>query len=139
MGAMQFHDEEFLAAIVFGLIKLVGYYYVAAWVGRQYRPHRVATPFVVALSRVALGALFAWPVATAFDVEKSLPWYLVLVLLRSVEWGLVFWFFYERLDSKVEWKRLLIVTGFGTLVSCVLDLPAGFSAFVFPLMVYGIC
>ena len=139
MGAMQFHDEEFLAAIVFGLIKLVGYYYVAAWAGRQYRTRKVATPFIVALSRIALGAIFAWLITSAVDVEKSWPWYGVLVLLRTVEWGLVFAYFYERPAGRIDWNRLVTLSCFSTLASCALDIPAGLSAFIFPLMAYGIC
>jgi len=136
---MLINDELVLGLLVFGLIKLVGYYFIVAWVGRYYRPHAVALPLVVALSRIALGALFAWLVASAVDVEKSLPWYLVLVLLRTVEWGLVFWYFYERVAGKVDWNRLLLYACFGTMASCLLDLPAAFTAFVIPLMAYGIC
>ena len=136
---MQIDDELFFGLMVFGLIKLAGYYFAVRWVGRYYRPHAVPSPFVVALSRIALGALFAWLVASTLHVEKSLPWYVVLVLLRTFEWGLVFWYFYERVVGKVDWNRLLLYSCFGTMASCLLDLPAAFSAFVLPLLAYGIC
>jgi hypothetical protein len=136
---MLINDELILGAMVFGLIKLVGYYYVAAWAGRQYRLRQVAAPLIVALARIALGAIFAWLITSAVDVEKSWPWYLVLVLLRTVEWGLVFWRFYERPAGRLDWNRLVTLSCFSTLASCVLDLPAAFGAFVIPAMAYGIC
>ena len=136
---MLFSDEEILSVVVFGLIKLVGYVFVARWVQRYYRPPHVARPLFVAISRIALGAAIAGLVAISFRVDKSMPWYLVLVSARAVEWLLVFWFFYERPTGTIDWQRLSVFTVFGTVVSCVLDLPAGFTAFVIPIMVYGIC
>src|SRR5204863_374497 len=124
---------------VFGLIKLFGYYFVAAWIGRRYRPPSVAKPLIVALSRIALGALFAWLIWSAVGVKESLPTYMGLVLLRAVEWALIIWFFHERPLGRLDGGRLAKLACFGTLGSCVLDLPAAFGAFVIPALAYGIC
>jgi hypothetical protein len=137
---MIFNDEAMLAGAVFALVKLVGYVYVAARIARHYRPGVVASPaLLVALSRVALGALLAWIVAMGFDVHKTWSWYGLLVGLRFVEWAAIVWLFYERLASEFSWDRLLTYAGLGTAVSCVLDLPALFFAVAMPILAYGIC
>jgi hypothetical protein len=133
------NPETVLGAIIFALIKLAGYWFLAQWLGRYYRPHEAAAPITVALSRIVLGALVGGFVALSFRVETNIPWYLLLVLVRAVEWALVFWFFYERLTGDTDWRRLALFACFGTVVSCVLDLPAVFSAVVIPLMFYGFC
>jgi hypothetical protein len=140
MTNLDFNDETVMAGVVFALIKLVGYWFLARWIGRRYRTEvAAASPFVVALSRVVLGALVSWIVATAFQVDNSLPWYSVLVLLRAIEWAAIVWLFYEQLAVELDWRRLALFAFFGTLLSCVLDLPAAFGAVVMPMMVYGIC
>lgn len=136
---MIINEEAVLGSLVFAAIKLVGYRFAVKRVVRYYPTNTYAAPLVVALSRMVLGGLFAWPVASTFDVHKTLPWYGVLVLMRILEWGLVFWYFYERPAGAIHWRRLALFAGFGTVVSCVLDLPAAFSALIVPLMVYGFC
>jgi len=126
--------------VVFALVKLVGYWYLARWIGRNYLPGVVAaSPFVVSISRIVLGALVSGIVAGAFDVDNTLSWYAVLVLLRAIEWAAIVWLFYERLAADFDWKRLALFAFSGTVLSCVLDLPAVFGAIVVPMMAYGFC
>jgi hypothetical protein len=136
---MLFSDDEMLAAFVFGLVKLVAYYFFVRRVARAYAPRKVALPLIVALARIALGAVLAFVVATTFDVHRTWSWYLVLVLLRAIEWGVVFTLFYEQTLTTIDWRRLAKHTALGALLSCLLDLPAGFSAIAIPIMAYGIC
>ena len=135
---MIFSNDEVLGLLTFGAIKLVGYYYVARRVARAYPP-KVPMPLIVALARVALGALIAFLIASTFDVKSDLPWYLLLVALRAIEWGVVFILCYERTLVAIDWSRLRKASAFATLVSCLLDLPAVFGAFVVPALAYGIC
>jgi hypothetical protein len=136
---MIFDGESILAALVFGAIKLVGYFFLARWLGRRYRVGTASTPRYVAVSRVALGALVAWLVHSTLHVYPGLPWYLVLVFLRLVEWLAVFWYFHERPAGTVDGTRLLACGLLGTLVSCLLDAPAFFGAMVAVFGVYGFC
>ena len=125
---------------MFAAIKLVGYVFLARWIGRRYRPDVVAAPaVVVAVSRVALAALVGWIVAMSFDVDNTLTWYSILVALRFVEWAAIVWLFYERLAAEFDWGRLAMFAGTGTALSCVLDLPAVFGAVAAPLLAYGFC
>jgi hypothetical protein len=140
MSNFEFNDATVMAGVVFALIKLVGYCFLARWIGRNYRSEvAAASPLVVALSRIVIGALVGWIVATACQIDNTLPWYAVLVLLRVVEWAAIVWLFYERLAVELDWRRLALFAFFGTLLSCVLDLPAVFGAVVMPMVVYGIC
>ena len=136
---MPFSDEEILGVAVFGAFKLVGYYFAVRWIARYYRPHKLPSALVVALSRIVLGAIVAWLVISTVDVGRNLSWYLLLVLARGLEWGVVLAYFYERAAGGIEWRRLAMFAGFGTVASCVLDLPAVFGAILVPMMAYGFC
>jgi hypothetical protein len=140
MTNFEFNEATVLAGLVFALVKLVGYWFLVRWIGRNYRTEvAAASPLVVALSRIVLGALVSWIVATAFKVDNTLPWYALLIALRAAEWAAIVWFFYERLAVEFDWRRLALFAFFGTLLSCVLDLPAVLGAIAVPIMTYGLC
>ena len=140
MPGGMINEETVLAGVVFALIKLVAYYFVAKRFALRYLPNvQAAPPLLVALSRIALGAVLAAIVAMRFQVDNTLPWYLLLLLLRVVEWAAIVWLFYERLAGEFDFARLAMFTGVGTLVSCLLDLPAVLGAIAIPIMAYGIC
>jgi hypothetical protein len=136
---MIFSDEELLGTFVFGLIKLVGYYYVVRNVARGCPARPLASPLVVALARIALGAVIAFPVVSTMGIHKSWPMYGALVLVRFIEWAFIFVLFYERSFTAIDWKRIGRHATFGTVVSCLLDLPAVMGAVIIPVLAYGIC
>jgi hypothetical protein len=133
------NGENAVFALVFGAIKLLGYYFLVRWMGRSYRVDRTPAPLVVALSRIALGAIVAWLVHTTFQVEPRRALYPALIAVRMVEWALVVAYFYERHTSAMQGRRLLLWSFLGTVVSCVLDIPAFFGAIVTVFGLYGFC
>jgi hypothetical protein len=136
---MILDQESVVAAGVFVLIKLVGYRLLVRWLERHYHLDQPAPAMLIALSRIALGALVGGLLALAFHVEAKLPWYLLLVVLRAIEWAVVFWFFYERRADHIDWRRLAACSFLGTVASCLLDVPAVFSAIAVPIMAFGFC
>jgi len=131
--------EAVLATVVFGAIKLLGYFFLARFLGRRYCVGVASTPYRVAVSRMVLGALVAWLVHSTLHVQPNLSWYPALVVVRTIEWALVLWYFYERPTGAANASRLLTWSALGTLVSCLLDAPAFFGAMVAVFGVYGFC
>src|SRR5262249_32722432 len=127
-----------LGILPFAAVKLIGYTFAGDYLNRRYTTEGelgdatpAVLPVVFGLSRAVLGILSGVAVGVlGATADLSTPAILAfLAPIRSLEWMLLIWWFYERRRPQQTTVKYALQ---GTALSYLLDVPAWAAWFVTP-------
>ena len=97
-----------------------------------HKPVAYANPVLFGIMRTMLGILGGLAIYAigAIISEDYRLFYLILAPIRYAEWLLIIWWFYGRASPGV--LRLAGYSLFGSIWSCILDIPAVAAIFLLP-------
>ncbi len=114
--------------IIFGAVKFIGYT-AYAYSLKKLLNSPETNIYVFGFVRVLIGLIIGYAYFNLFQLiytegNVDVLYYLCLLPLRLAEWYLIIWWFFGK--GILNPKQIINYAVLGTVLSCVLDIPAAF-------------